>query len=283
WIPFNTAPCTNLDDKINGSGTIWKATLNYHINDDAMVYTTYSEGFRPGGINRNGTVPPYQPDYLTNYELGWKTSWAENKLRFNGAVFFEEWDSVQFSFLPPSGSGLTVIRNAGSAEITGIELDFAWAATSNFVLSGGLSRVNAKLTSDYIPDPDEAPTAFDGDRLPVTPKLKGNLTARYRFMLGQFDGFVQGAAVYSGDTWADLQRPDRAVIGVQSSYSIADFSAGISRGNYAVELFINNAFDERAELYKYAQCATDVCGVNPYTITNQPRTIGLKFAQKFGN
>ena len=283
WVPFNTAPCTNLDDKVDDSGTIFKGNLTYRVNDDALVYATYSEGFRPGGINRNGTVPPYRPDTLTNYEFGWKSTWAGNRLRFNGAVFLEEWDDVQFSFLPPSGSGLTVIRNAGSAEIKGLEVDFAWAATDNFTLSGGFLTVDAELTEDYIPDPTEPPTAFDGDQLPITPKFKGNLTALYKFKLGSFESHVQAALVHNGSSWADLQQSDRDFLGEQDAYTIVDLAFGLAKDDYTIGLFVNNATDERADLYKYAQCATDVCGVNPYIVTNQPRTIGLKFTQKFGD
>jgi len=281
WVPFNTAPCTNLDDKVDDSGTIGKFNITYRVNEDAMVYATYSEGFRPGGINRNGTVPPYTSDTLTNYELGWKTTWAGNRFRFNGAIFQEEWKDVQFSFLPPSGSGLTVIRNAGDAEIKGIEMDFGWAPTNDLTLSGGLSYIDAELSQFYDDDPTAPGEAPAGTRLPVTPKFKSNLTARYSFGFGEFDAFAQGAAVYQGSSFADLLDTDRALLGEQAAYTIADFSAGLAKNNYSFELYLNNAFDERAELYKYAQCANDVCGVNPYIITNQPRTVGLKFGQKF--
>jgi outer membrane receptor protein involved in Fe transport len=278
---FRNSPCVNLDDSVDDSGTIGKFNASYHVTEDAMVYATYSEGFRPGGINRNGTVGPYEPDTLKNYELGWKSTWEDGRLRFNGAVFLEKWDNVQFSFLPPSGSGLTVIRNAGTAEIKGLEADLAWQAADRLTLTGGFSLIDAKLTSDYIPDPAEPPTAFSGDRLPVTPKFKGNLTARYGFALGSFDAFVQAAGVYNGASWADLQRSDRELLGEQPAYTIVDLSAGIARNSYAVTLYLGNAFDERAELYKFAQCATDVCGVNPYVVTNQPRTVTLQFSQKF--
>lgn len=89
WVPFSaigTAPCQNLDKRIKESGTIQKLDASYKFTDDHMVYLTWSEGFRPGGINRRGSLPPYLSDYLTNYELGWKTSWAGNRLRFNGAI-----------------------------------------------------------------------------------------------------------------------------------------------------------------------------------------------------
>ncbi len=281
FVPYNTAPCTNLDDDVEESGTVPKVNLTWNVTDDKMLYLTLSEGFRPGGINRNGTVPPYKADYLRNHEIGWKTSWAGNRLRFNGAVFFEKWDDIQFSFLPPSGAGLTVIRNAGEAEIKGIELDFAWAATAGLTLHGGFSWVDAELSEDYVPDPAEDPAAFEGDQLPITPKLKGNFTARYGWTMGDGSMYVQGAAVYQDSSFSDLLREDRDSLGEQPSYTIADFTVGYEGDAFSVELFANNAFDERARVFTFAQCATSVCGVNPYFVPNQPRTIGLKFRQDF--
>ena len=278
---YNGSPCTNLDDKVDEDGTVPKFNLTYRFSDDALVYATYSEGFRPGGINRNGTVDPYESDYLTNYEIGWKTTWAGGRLRFNGAVFHEEWDDIQFSFLPPGGAGLTVIKNAGSAEINGIEGDLLWAATDALTLSGGFTFLDTQLTEDYVPDPDAPPTAFDGDRLPIAPEVRANATARYQFVVGGFDTTLQGIVQYEGDSYPALQREDNDLLGRQPSYTVADFSLGFSKSSYGVTLFIRNAFDERGRTTTFAQCAISTCGVNPYYVPNQPRTIGLKFTQEF--
>ena len=278
---FNGSPCTNLDDEVDEDGTVPRFNVTYRFSDDRLIYATYSEGFRPGGINRNGTVPPYKSDYLTNYELGWKTMWADNRVRFNGALFLEEWDDIQFSFLPPSGAGLTVIRNAGSAEILGVEMDMMWAATDDLTLSGGLMLLDTELTEDYVPNPDEPPTAFEGDRLPVTPEFKANLTARYTFKAGDYDANVQGVVVHEGSSYSDLQRLDRELFGKQDAYTVFDLSGGIAMGSYTLTLFVRNAFDERGRAFTYAQCTTSVCGGNPYYIPNQPRTIGLRFTQDF--
>lgn len=280
-VSFRGSPCTNLDAKVDESGTVPKVNLTWRIDDQHMVYATYSEGFRPGGINRNGTVPPYESDRLKNYELGWKTTWVDNRLRFNGAVFQEDWDKIQFSFLPPSGAGLTVIRNAGGARIRGIEADLAFAATQSLTLGGGLSLLEAQLMDDYFPNPTDPPAARKGDRLPVTPKFKANVTARYEFDVGAYGVHLQGATVYQGTSFADLLAADRQRLGEQGSYSITDLSAGFTKDKYTVELFLNNAFDKRAQLYTFAQCATDTCGVNPYIVTNRPRTVGIKFGQEF--
>lgn len=282
---YNGSPCTNLDDKVDDSDTVQKYNLTYRLDDDKIVYATFSEGYRPGGVNRNNTVAPYKPDFLTNYEIGWKTTWLGNRLRLNGALFLEEWDDVQYSFLPPSGSGLTVIRNAGSAEIQGVEVDLTWAATESVTLSAGFMAINAELTEDYNEDAgdegDTGPEAFDGDRLPVTPEFKANLIARYETTRGEYDWHLQGAFVYNGDSYSDLKRADREILGKIDAYSIVDLSAGLRRGPIAVELFVKNAFDEEAEVLRFAGCATDVCGANPQYVPIMPRVIGLKFTQDF--
>ena len=283
---YNGSPCTNINDDVDDSGNVLKGNLTYRITDDKLVYATYSEGFRPGGINRNNSVGPYSPDILTNYEIGWKTTWLDNTLRFNGAIFHEDWDDIQYSFLPPGGSGLTVIRNAGAATIDGIEADLTWAATDGLVISGGFSWLDAKLSEDYVPGladdpPDLTPEALKGDRLPVTPEFKANLTGRYEFPVGGMDGHFQVAVVYNGDTYSDLTRTDRAILGKNPSYTIADMSGGVKWDAFAVELYVSNMFDEIARTSTFAGCATSVCGVQPYYVPSRPRTIGLRFSQEF--
>ncbi|MFX5710035.1 TonB-dependent receptor, partial [Acinetobacter baumannii] len=81
----------------------------YKFSSDKLVYFTWSKGFRPGGVNRTAEkdIGPYQSDFLTNFELGWKTEWFGRTLRWNGAAFWENWNNFQFSFLGPNS--VTVI------------------------------------------------------------------------------------------------------------------------------------------------------------------------------
>jgi iron complex outermembrane receptor protein len=282
---FRGSPCTNLDDAVSEDGVIPKVNLTYKVTEDKLVYATYSKGFRPGGINRNGTVPPYETDYLKNYELGWKTTWAGNRFRWNGAVFLEEIEDIQFSFLPPSGAGLSVVRNAGSAEIKGFESSFDWAPTDALSLSAGTTVLDAKLTSDYISDPSEGVDAPSGTKLPAAPDFKANLTARFQFPVGDLRGHLQGSMVYNGSVWSDLTTADREVMGKQDSYTIFDFSTGVRRNGQTLELFVDNLFDERAVLFRTTECITTVCGFGPqgarYVVPARPRTIGVRFAQRF--
>src|SRR6202011_3607523 len=93
----NYWPCVNTDKKVVENGETHKISLTYQIDNDRMVYTTYSTGFRPGGNNRRIGVASYGSDTITNIEGGWKTSWLQNTVRFNGALFFERWKGVQLS------------------------------------------------------------------------------------------------------------------------------------------------------------------------------------------
>jgi outer membrane receptor protein involved in Fe transport len=136
----------------------------------------------------------------------------------------------------------------------------------------------------FEPPPDDfaPPQAPKGTELPLTPKFKGNLTARYEFNVGAFDAHVQGSVVYQGERQSDLRLVEREILGAMPSYTITDFTGGFGNNSWQLELFILNAFDERAELYKFAQCAETICGVGQtYSVTNPPRTVGLKFSQKF--
>lgn len=308
---FQGAPCKNLDASTDDDDVIWKFNLAYQLTEDALAYATYSEGFRPGGINRRGTIPPYDPDYLNNYEVGWKTSWLDDRLRFNGALFYQEWEDFQYSILGPNG--LTEVTNApGDAEIQGLEMDVSWAATESLGVSAGVAFINAELDGPYCQnlfDPDgsagpaagtavsanpcpvfdedagevssEAPAAPAGTTLPVTPDFKANLTGRYEFDLGDLDSHFQVALVYVGDRQTDLRTFENDIVGEMPAYTLTNFSFGAGSGNWAVEFFVRNAFNEYAEFSRFAQCPEARCGTQSYSVVAPPRTFGVKFSQEF--
>ena len=309
--PYRGAPCLDFDKNVKETGSLGKANLTWNITPTKMIYVTRSEGYRPGGINRRGSLPPYKSDYLTSYEFGWKTTWFGNRLSLNGSVFQQDWKDFQFGIL--GANGLTEIKNANQARIRGLEAELNWAATYNLEISGGVAFYDAKLAANYcgFTDPSgkpitdcpagtvnpltgdtvSGPEAPKGAQLPVTPKFKGNLVARYTFDLGEDELFVQGALVHVGERRSDLRTFENSLDGNLAAYTTMDLSAGFHRNSWSVDVYINNLFDKRGQLYKYAECAEATCaahGVVPqypngqvYTVTNQPRTIGLRFKQEF--
>jgi outer membrane receptor protein involved in Fe transport len=289
------APCTRFDKTTKATDFIHKVNATYKINDDALVYATWSRGFRPGGINRRGTLPPYGSDRLDNYELGWKTNFGP--FRFNGALYQLDWNNIQLSFL--GLNGLTEIRNAGIARIRGAEIDMGYRA-GGFSLNAGLSYNDAEIRKDFcrIANPTfDCTTAGNsllapaGSRLPVTPKFKGNVVARYEFPVGEWNGHFQFAANHTGSRTTDLRTVQSALKGSLGSYTTVDLSFGMKNDDWSVELFATNLFDEFGVVSTGVSCNESVCGtgVTPTTPTGgafydtiiKPRVIGLKFSRDF--
>ena len=280
---YKDAPCQNVNKGIAESEHIGRANLSWKASDDAMLYLTWSEGYRPGGINRNPFAGDYVADFLTNYELGWKTTWLDNRLQFNGALFMQSWDDFQISF--QGANGITQVANGPSAEVNGLETQLQWLPVDELLISATAAFYDSELKDDYS-NFDAAGNVVSvnapkGTALPITPKFKGNIVARYGFNLGGFDAHVQGSVAHAGKAASRLALDANAIIGDIEANTTADLSAGIAKDNYSVELFVQNVGNEDAALYKTAQCAESVCGVQPYGVRPQPRTIGLKFTQKF--
>ena len=304
-------PCTNLDRTTKNTGETHKLSVKYDIDDSKMVYATWSTGFRPGGVNRRGTLPPYLEDTLVNYEAGFKSQWADNTLVLNGAFFYQKWKDFQFPIL--GENGLTEIQNAAQARIYGFEADMTWAPTDRFTLNGALSVIEAELTENFCgfigvsgapetdcpqavdnpatpdPDADESadPQAPDGTPLPVVPKFKGTLTARYEFPIGAMTGHLQGSVSGQTTSPSNLLVVDQSIIGDQEGYVLVDFTAGIRNDNMAIVAYVTNAFDERPDLFSTVACAIGTCGQpgpsgnGIFQGTSQPRTFGLRFSNSF--
>jgi outer membrane receptor protein involved in Fe transport len=308
--PVNpAAPCTNLNTEVSSSGSIPKVTLTFKPTPDALVYATYSKGYRPGGVNRvsgpNGL--PYAADYLQNYEFGWKTEWLGHRLRWNGALFWENWDDFQFAFLvPPS---LTVVANGGNAVIKGLENTLEWAATDHLMASINFTFLDPYLTQNYcgavgvtncpnqvnyfaFPFPGAVktpggeyewigPLAPTGTNLPVTPKFKGNIVTRYTFEpISNWTPFAQAAFVYQSQVAPMLSVPIAEIIGPQPAFGLLDVSAGAQHDKFRWQLSVTNVTDKRAQLYRFTE--TNPAADNQvYVLPSQPRTIALTFAQRF--
>jgi iron complex outermembrane receptor protein len=315
--PFHGAPCTNLNQTVSESGHTERLNVSYRFDTDRMVYATYSTGFRPGGVNRvydaaikaiKAIFPPYQADYLKNYELGWKTQWLNHHLRWNGAVFVEDWDSFQLSY--PGPNSVTVVQNAASARIKGVETNLEWAAGGGWLLNASATYLDAKLTSNfcgaYLPGtttlvtncPNQingpsgspltfadatvttGPLALSGARLPVVPEFKGNVLARYNFAVADWQANVQGAYVYQTSSAPLLFSVFQQHLGDLPSYGLFDLSTGVERNRMTIQLHVANVFDERGQLTRFAQC-TPATSTQPYIVPTQPRTISVQFGQKF--
>ncbi|MBO9711421.1 TonB-dependent receptor [Sphingomonas sp.] len=315
------SPCTNLADVVNGkavpkrtkdTGFLHRLNLTWKPADNYLLYATWSRGYRPGGINRRATIQPYQADFLTNYEIGWKTTLAPG-FRFNGAIYQEDWKKFQFSFL--GQNSFTEIHNGPDARIRGIELDTNYHA-GGFTLTASGSYTDAKTRRNLCgyDDPTLACTATGpggeinyisavaGTRLPITPKFKASATARYEWDTGPTKLHAQGVLAYQGSAASDLRSKvfilalhdptDPAIAADPTSYynpaaasgrlqpfTTLDLAFGADIGKVSLEAFVSNVWDERGQLSRFEECGS--CGQRPYIVYVRPRTFGVRAGTEF--
>ena len=282
------SPCTDLDARTSATGNVPRVNVTYKITPGIMVYATYSKGFRPGGVNRvadqSGSNGPYAADFLKNYEVGWKTQWLGNTLRWNGAVFWEDWNNFQFSFL--GENSVTIIKNGGNARIRGVETSVDWLPVNNLLVSANFTLLDPVLTQNYygcLPGTvDCTETAPSGANLPVTPKFKGNVVLRYSPALGDnWKPYGQLSAMYQSQTAPVLLTSQAQVLGNMPAYALMNLKLGAdSAGGLHMDLFINNLMNRRAQLSRFTESnpSTDS---QVYIVPAQPRTFGIEFGQDF--
>ena len=277
----------NIDEVLKDSSpadlsdTILKFNLQWNINEDVMVYGTWSEGYRPGGFNRNGGsskvpgVGPFVPDFyqsdeVTNMEFGWKMSLLNQALRFNGSIYRVEWEAMQIGVLDFDISNLTFIDNVSDAEINGVEIDAAWLPTDNLSLFANLSFNDTELTD--VPA-NIVGLESEGSPLALAPELQYVLRGRYDWALSENSGaFAQLVYQYTDDQISSIVSGASFTM---DSYSTVDASLGYSRDNWTITLFGENLSDERADLFISNE--DDIVKTTP----NRPRTYGLRLSYRY--
>ena len=213
------------DGVLNQSDTIIRASLDWRLSDDVLLFGTYAQGFRPPVTNRVGATlanvqsGPFldfrvpvssETDDLDNYEVGVKADLLGNTLRLNATAYWSEITDLQTSrFDPTNISFLWFADNVGDAEITGIDADFIWAATDKFTLSGAFSVLDTEITR--LNDELVGIAAPVGSDLPFAADFSWNLRARYDFdidSLGNLNGlmgYVSGVIAYTGESVAGVK------------------------------------------------------------------------------
>ena len=209
----------NDDGTLTVDDTIIKASLDWQVSDDVMLFASYSEGFRPPVTNRVGggsatsdegafdgfRIPVYSTtDSLDNIEFGLKSTLFDQTLRFNATAYYSIISDLQTSrFDPTNISFLVFTDNVGDAEIKGIDGDFTWIATDNLIISGAFSFIDTELTSINNELAGIAPAV--GSQLPYSAEFSGNLQAEYYYAIAKdLTGYINGSISYTGDRLAGM-------------------------------------------------------------------------------
>lgn len=267
-------------DVAQTDGFIYKASLEVTPTPDTLVYATYSEGFRPGLLNRPGgatngqgfTVPfELETDEVQNYELGWKLDLIDGQLRFNGSAFYVEITNLQTTIFDPSITNLFFSDNAANAEIKGVEADFTVApyALPGFTFAGALSILDTEITEVLTPTDD----VVAGEPLAFAPEFQGNARIRYEFDLSStLEAYVQPQVTYSAKKFTDIIEINKLEL---DSYTVVDLAAGIVADQWRFEVYGENLTDKRAQI------SGNFVNDRERITVNRPRTVGIRVSYDY--
>lgn len=303
---------SNVGLKKRYTGFRSRLNLSWHVTDDALLYYTWSQGFRPGGFNRaSGFVAPaasplvhifetpigFKPDTLVNNEVGWKTQWLDHRIQFNGAAYIEDWKDVQIGLFNPGLLGnLTFSTNGPEYRVHGIETEITARVTRGLTVTASAAWNHSELSKEVsFVDKDGHPIDFPalgltnpfgvkGSPLAQSPPFQASLRGRYEF--GEWNGYQPFAQVSASirahsysttdalQTEVDQKTPTRYD---QPGFTTYDASVGVSKDSWTAQLYGTNITDVRGDLFSsYSQF------VKMNTIT-RPRTITLMISYKFSD
>jgi outer membrane receptor protein involved in Fe transport len=298
------------------SGFKSRANLRWKVTEDALLYYTWSQGFRAGGFNRGpfaapgnsplgagaqalkhgGWVAPvaFAPDSLTNNELGWKTLWMDRRIQWNGAIYQEDWNQTQIGVSGRGVIGADITLNGGNYRVRGIETSGVARVTTGLTIEAGAAWNHSELVKQAIfLWADGTPIDFSmlhlsnpngalGSPLAGAPPFQGNIRARYEFPFNGYDAFAQIGAVHQSHSLATTYQLSLDLQGNSIAYDLPAFTTydgalGIGKSAWLVQVYGENLTDTRAELYaNYAQWYKAVT-------VSRPRTVGLRFSYRFGS
>jgi len=295
-LPLNGCQITLQDSFSQPTGTV---ALDYKVTPDILLYATSRFGYRSGGFNLRASLPiqyePFEQETVNDFEVGTKADWSLGpvQMRTNLAVFFQKYNDIQRSVAvtnPLSGIATTVVTNAASAQVFGIELQQTIKPVENLTLQFNFVYNDPKYNNwvDPATNADLSSTPFF-----FTPEFAGNALVSYEVPLSSNMGSLNFSAnaAYTDDIWINALQTNVVIaqhpaairpLLRQEGYWLVDANIGwrqIGGSNFDLNFYVRNLTDT---VYK-------VGGVQLYTgasgfITaafGEPRTYGAQLRYRF--
>ena len=314
--PNDLVPTASISDDEAYTDLSPRVALSYDLTAQATVYATVSRGYKAGGFSLgrgpsdSARFPTFDPEILTNYELGVKSELFDGRARFNAAVFLLDWKDLQletFFFLDPDdlSSNVQLTINVEKARATGLEAELAALVTENLTVTAGIGVIDTEiLSNDRAILNGRLIANLKGEPLPRAPELTWSMIADYSFTLDQWDGWARLEWIYkdsqfstiedvtylqtSGATLYDPDDPTKWRAQVPSrtdgfpfrtpEVDIFNLRAGVHLNEcWEVVAYIENLTDE-----KYFTGTGENFGFSGFRLRPHPRIWGAKVNYKFG-
>ncbi|MCJ8157395.1 TonB-dependent receptor [Sphingomonas sp. LaA6.9] len=240
-------PGTPISDETSDNSPTWRISLDHHFTPDVMAYASYNRGQKSGGFNiANPATPPYLPEKLNAYEVGFRSEFWDRRLTLNTSAFYYDYSDVQV--LGFVGTAIQLFNGAG-AELYGVDVDFHARLSNRFTVSGALEYLHSEFTSFpnatiSTPRPTGGFTQVSGsatgNELPQAPHFTGSITGTYRLPIDSGDWRASATYYYNDGFFFEADNRVR-----QPNYSLLSTSLTYTQGDMSVRLWGNNLTNEQ--------------------------------------
>ncbi len=256
-----------------------KVTLAFAFNEKSNLYATFTRGFRAGGVNAQklpiNVAQKFDPEYSSNYEIGYKAQVLENRLSISASAFYIQWQDLQFFNLV---APFTYAReNVGDATSTGFELEASAIPVKGLQLDGSFGLASAKYGHIHLERVNFATFETfeidaEGNKLSNTPSHTLFLGAQYTAKLNQKLSLVlRGEVRNMGEFYTDIQNSLK-----QPSYTLVNSNVALAYGNYSLSFWGQNLTDQT-----YLAFGNPDTSFGRSVRTAAPRTFGVTLKAQF--
>jgi iron complex outermembrane recepter protein len=327
-LPAAPNPCVNHSNFTNlnsedldrtFSGFRSRANLSWKLTQDALLYYTWSQGYRAGGFNRapfaaefnsplaangepsqaqagkhGGWVSPlaFAPDSLTNNELGWKTMWMDRRVQWDGAIYQEDWNNAQINIGAHGVINYGVILNGGNYRVRGVETSSVARVTTGLTIEAGAAWNHSELVKqasflwrdgtpiDFNSLPLSNPGGALGSPLAGAPSFQGNIRGRYEVPFNGYNAFAQIDAIHQSHSLATTDQLSVDLQGNTTAYDLPAFTTFDGALGVGKAAWLVQVYGENLTDTR-AQLYANYSEWYKAITVSRPRTIGLRFSYKF--
>lgn len=273
------------DQEGDDSNVDYRAALQYSINDDVMIYGSFTTGYIAGQTTQTGEL--LDPTTADSWEGGVKSTLLDGAMTLNATYYHVKYKGLTTSLLEINDQGFAVARTVpgGGQTSSGLEVDLQWQATDNLRVSTGFAFDNSEfdtfLKKNAYTEDDGLADEFgyfnlDGQDTPFSPDFTMNFGLTYQGELDNGAHLVPGIFVYYSDDYSTFSAP--YAWAHQDAYTTIDlFATWYSPTDiFSIQAFINNLTDKDvitgSDSFSGARAVVDF---------NDPRTYGIRFAYNF--
>jgi len=301
-VDSSTPGFENLEE--TWSEPSWRVTGSYTFNDSWFSYLTVSRGYKAGGYNdQTGTsglmvaelTRPVDPEFATNYELGFKFQSENGRMRFNPTVYFTEYEDAQravniITIKDGAQFQETVFYNAAKVEAKGIELEFEALVTDNFRIRAQASYLDAEykefiIDQPGLTDPVSGGTIlpfsedFSGLPVPRSPETSGAISGIYTWTLPSGSIDLAGEVYYEDENLFYISAAGRDYDAYLDQKTLLNASVTYTSESqrYFIRAYGRNLSDE---VYRIA--SQSVATLWTHSQFGAPRNYGIEVGMTFG-